>query len=113
MYADKITPSMDRAISETQRRRRIQDAYNQEHGITPQTIKKAVRELIRISTKADAGMEDLEKDPEYMSREELEKQLQKIMKRMNQAAAELNFEAAAELRDKMIEWKKILQNLED
>ncbi len=113
MYADQMTDSMKKAIGETERRRRIQDAYNQEHGITPQTIKKAVRELIRISTKADSGMEDLEQDPEYMSREELEKQLQKIMKRMNQAAAELNFEAAAELRDKMIEWKKILQNLED
>ena len=113
MYADQMTDSMKKAIGETERRRRIQDAYNQEHGITPQTIKKAVRELIRISTKADAGMEELEKDPEYMSREELEKQLQKIMKRMNQAAAELNFEAAAELRDKMIEWKKILQDLED
>lgn len=113
MYADQMTDSMKKAIGETERRRRIQDAYNQEHGITPQTIKKAVRELIRISTKADSGMEDLEQDPEYMSREELEKQLQKIMKRMNQAAAELNFEAAAELRDKMIEWKKVLQNLED
>lgn len=70
MYADKRTDSMDKAISETERRRKIQDAYNKEHGITPQTIKKAVRELIRISSKADAGMEELQKDPEYMSEEE-------------------------------------------
>lgn len=113
MYADQMTDSMKKAIGETNRRREKQNAYNEEHGITPQTIKKAVRDLIKISTKADSGMEDLEKDPEYMSREELEKEIQKIMKRMNQAAAELNFEAAASLRDKMVEWKKILQNLED
>lgn len=113
MYADQMTDSMKKAIGETNRRREKQNAYNEEHGITPQTIKKAVRDLIKISTKADSGMEDLEKDPEYMSREELEKEIRKIMKRMNQAAAELNFEEAASLRDRMIEWKKILQNLED
>lgn len=113
MYADQMTDSMKKAIDETNRRREKQHAYNEAHGITPQTIKKAVRDLIKISTKADSGMEDLEKDPEYMSREELEKEIRKIMKRMNQAAAELNFEEAAMLRDKMIEWKKILQNLED
>ena len=113
MYADNQTDSMKKAIGETERRRKIQDAYNREHGITPQTIKKAVRELIKISTKADSGMEDLEKDPEYMTREELDKQIRKIMKRMNQAAAELNFEVAASLRDQMIELKKILQNLDD
>ena len=107
MYADKRTDSMDKAISETERRRKIQDAYNKEHGITPQTIKKAVRELIRISSKADAGMEELQKDPEYMSEEELQ-----IMKKMNQAAAELNFELAASLRDQMIKMKKILQEME-
>ena len=86
--------------------------YNKEHGITPQTIKKAVRELIRISSKADAGMEELQKDPEYMSEEELQKQIAKIMKKMNQAAAELNFELAASLRDQMIKMKKILQEME-
>ncbi|MFR3360317.1 MAG: UvrB/UvrC motif-containing protein, partial [Eubacterium sp.] len=85
---------------------------NKEHGITPQTIKKAVRELIRISSKADAGMEELQKDPEYMSEEELQKQIAKIMKKMNQAAAELNFELAASLRDQMIKMKKILQEME-
>ena len=112
MYADKRTESMDKAITETERRRKIQDAYNKEHGITPQTIKKAVRELIRISSKADAGMEELQKDPEYMSEEELQKQIAKIMKKMNQAAAELNFELAASLRDQMIKMKKILQEME-
>ena len=112
MYADKRTDSMDKAISETERRRKIQDAYNKEHGITPLTIKKAVRELIRISSKADAGMEELQKDPEYMSEEELQKQIAKIMKKMNQAAAELNFELAASFRDQMIKMKKILQEME-
>ncbi len=113
MYADRETDSMRKAIGETERRRGIQDAYNKEHGITPQTIKKAVRDLIKISTKAESEMEDLEKDPEYMTKEELEKQIQKIMKRMNQASAELNFEAAAALRDQMIELKKILEKLDD
>nr|MBP3599047.1 excinuclease ABC subunit UvrB [Eubacterium sp.] len=113
MYADSETESMKRAIGETERRRKIQAEYNAAHGITPQTIRKAVRDLIKISSKADAGMEELEKDPEYMSREELEKQIRKIMKRMNQAAAELNFEAAAALRDQMIEYKKILEDLDD
>ena len=113
MYADRQTDSMKRAIGETERRRTLQDAYNEKHGITPQTIQKAVRELIKISTKVNAGMEDLEKDPEYMSKEELEKEILKIKKRMNQAAVELNFEMAAQLRDQMIEWKKILENLEE
>lgn len=113
MYADQETDSMKRAIGETERRRGIQAAYNKEHGITPQTIKKAVRDLIKISTKAESGMEDLGKDPEYMTKEELEKQIQKVMKRMNQASAELNFEAAAALRDQMIELKKILEKLDD
>ena len=113
MYADRETDSMKKAIGETERRRGIQDAYNKEHGITPQTIKKAVRDLIKISTKAESGMEDLEKDPEYMTKEELGKQIQKIMKRMNQASAELNFEAAAALRDQMIELKKILEKIDD
>ena len=113
MYADRQTDSMKRAIGETERRRTLQDAYNEKHGITPQTIQKAVRELIKISTKANASMEDLEKDPEYMSKEELEKEILKVKKRMNQAAVELNFEMAAQLRDQMIEWKKILENLEE
>ncbi len=113
MYADRETDSMKKAIGETERRRGIQAAYNKEHGITPQTIKKAVRDLIKISTKAESGMEDLDKDPEYMTKEELEKQIQKIMKRMNQASAELNFEAAAALRDQMIELKKILEKIDD
>lgn len=113
MYADQETDSMKKAIGETERRRGIQAAYNKEHGITPQTIKKAVRDLIKISTKAESGMEDLGKDPEYMTKEELEKQIQKIMKRMNQASAELNFEAAAALRDQMIELKKILEKIDD
>ncbi len=113
MYADRETDSMKKAIGETERRRGIQDAYNKEHGITPQTIKKAVRDLIKISTKAESGMEDLEKDPEYMTKDELDKQIQKIMKRMNQASAELNFEAAAALRDQMIELKKILEKIDD
>ena len=113
MYADKETDSMKKAVGETLRRRKIQDAYNKEHGITPQTIKKAVRDLIKISSKADSGMEELDKEPEYMTRDELEKQIARIMKRMNQAAAELNFEAAAALRDQMIQYKKILQGLED
>ncbi len=113
MYADSETESMKKAIGETRRRREIQNEYNRKHGITPQTIKKAVRDLIKISTKADSGMEDIAEDPEYMTAEELEKEIRKIMKRMNQAAAELNFEAAATLRDKMIEMKKILQELEE
>ena len=112
MYADKRTESMDKAISETERRRKIQDAYNKKHGITPQTIQKAVRDLIRISSKADDAMEEFKKDPEYMTKEELEKQIRKIMKKMNQAAAELNFELAASLRDQMVELKKSLQEME-
>ena len=110
MYADKITESMEKAISETERRRQIQQEYNEEHGITPQTIKKAVRDLISIS-KADASSgngETLEKDYESMSRKELEKVKKQIEKNMHKAAAELNFEEAAVLRDKMIEVNKFL-----
>lgn len=110
MYADKETDSMKKAIDETNRRRMIQKAYNEEHGITPQTIKKAVRDLIRISSKAEKDIMESDKDPESMSREELEKAIRKIMKKMNQAAAELNFEMAASLRDQMIEYKKHLQD---
>ncbi len=112
MYADAETESMQKAIRETNRRRKVQQAYNEEHGITPQTIKKAVRDLIRISQKAPADILEEEKDPESMSAEELQKAIRKIMKNMNKAATDLNFELAAELRDKMIEYKKYLQEIE-
>ena len=112
MYADRITDSMEAAISETERRRGIQQAYNEEHGITPQTIKKAVRDLISVS-KAIAKEElRLEKDPESMSDKELKDLIAKIEKQMRKAAAELDFESAAELRDKMTELKKIKQDRE-
>ena len=111
MYADTITDSMHRAISETERRRAIQMQYNEEHGITPQTIKKAVRDLISISKKVAAEELRMAKDPESMSREELEKLINDVSKQMRKAAAELNFEAAAELRDKMVELKQVLQEV--
>ena len=111
MYADTMTDSMQMAIDETMRRREIQMAYNQEHGITPQTIKKAVRDLISISQKVDTGEMLMEKDVESMSREELEKTVEKVTKQMKKAAAELNFEAAAELRDQLIELKKALNDM--
>ena len=112
MYADTITDSMRMAIEETKRRRQIQMRYNEEHGITPQTIKKAVRDLISISQKVDRAQLKLEKDPESMSRKELEKLISDVKKKMKKAAAELNFEAAAELRDKLMELKQSLQDLE-
>jgi excinuclease ABC subunit B len=111
MYADTITDSMRLAIDETERRRRLQQQYNEEHGITPQTIKKSVRDLISISKEIAQEELQFEKDPESMSRKELEKLIADIDKKMKKAAAELNFEAAAELRDKMIELKKNLQEL--
>ncbi len=113
MYADVMTDSMRLAINETMRRREIQMAYNKEHGITPQTIKKAVRDLISISQKVDTEEMLLEKDFESMSREELEKLVDKVTKKMKKAAAELNFEAAAELRDQLIELKKALNEMEE
>ncbi len=113
MYADSETDSMKKAITETNRRRRIQQKYNEEHGITPQTIKKAVRDLIRISKKAETDITETAKDPESMSREELEIAIRKIMKKMNQAAAELNFEVAAQLRDQMLLYKKHLQEIDE
>ena len=114
MYADMMTDSMSKAIGETNRRRQIQQKYNEEHGITPQTIKKAVRDLISISKKVDSmGAEDVEKDLESMSRKELNMLVQKITKKMHTAAAELNFELAASLRDEMLEVKKHLQELDD
>lgn len=106
MYADVMTDSMRRAIDETERRREIQKKYNEEHGITPTTIKKAVRDLIAISKVATESKADMEKDMESMSRKELEKLLKELNKRMHKAAAELDFEQAAELRDRIIEIKK-------
>ena len=111
MYADVITDSMRKAIDETERRRSIQMKYNEEHGITPQTIKKAVRDLISISKKVAAEELRLEKDPESMSEKELTKLIKDLEKKMKKAAAELNFEAAAELRDKLIELKKMLHDM--
>ena len=113
MYADKETDSMHKALEETSRRRKVQQAYNEEHGITPQTIQKAVRDLIRISSKAPKDIMEEEKDPESMSAKELEAAIKKIMKNMNKAAMELNFELAAQLRDKMIEYKKHLQEIQE
>ena len=112
MYADNMTDSMRMAIDETMRRREIQMKYNEEHGITPQTIKKSVRDLISISKKVAAEEMKLEKDPESKSAAELEKLIKKLEKQMKKAAAELNFEAAAELRDKLIELKKHLNEME-
>lgn len=106
MYADVMTDSMRRAIDETERRREIQKKYNEEHGITPTTIKKAVRDLIAISKAATESKADMEKDMESMSHKELEKLLKELNKRMHKAAAELDFEQAAELRDRIIEIKK-------
>ena len=110
MYADTITDSMRNAIEETKRRREIQNEYNIEHNITPTTIKKAVRDLISISKAAEKADEKLAKDPESMSKQELEKLIAKVAKQMNKAAAELNFEAAAELRDQMRNLKKYLDD---
>ena len=111
MYADKITDSMRTAIDETERRRKIQKEYNEEHGIVPKTIQKAVRDRIRISKKAGTDITEEEKDPESMSFEELQRHIAKMMKQMNQAAAELNFEKAAKLRDRMTEYKKHLEEI--
>ena len=111
MYADNITDSMRVAIQETERRRAIQEEYNREHGITPKTIQKAVRDLISISKEVAKTEQQLTKDPESMSREELEKLIAQVQKQMKKAAADLNFEQAAELRDKMIELKKNLDDL--
>ena len=111
MYADTITDSMREALDETNRRREIQMKYNEEHGITPQTIKKAVRDLISISRVIAKEEVRFEKDPESMTKKELEKLISDIQKKMQKAAADLNFEAAAELRDKMIELKKQLNDM--
>ena len=112
MYADTMTDSMKNAIRETERRRAIQEAYNKEHGITPTTIKKAVRDLIAVSKAVAKTEEKLKKDPESMSKKELTKLIQSVEKQMRAAAADLNFEQAAELRDKMLELKKNLEEME-
>ena len=112
MYADDMTDSMNTAITETNRRRKIQQAYNVEHGITPQTIQKAVRDLISISKTIAKEEQRFEKDPESMSREELEKLVREVEKQMKRAAADLNFEAAAELRDRMVELKTKLRDFD-
>lgn len=109
MYADNMTDSMKIAIEETNRRRTVQEIYNEEHHIVPQTIKKAVRDLISISKKVE--ITETQKDPESMSRKELEKLIQEIEKKMRKAAADLNFEAAVELRDQMIRLKQQLQEI--
>ena len=113
MYADKITDSMRVAIDETERRRKLQQAYNEEHGITPKTIQKSVRDLIAISKKVAAEEMEFDKDPESMSRRELEKLIGDIQKKMKKAAAELNFEAAAEYRDQMVKLKNMLRDIEE
>ena len=113
MYADTMTESMANAITETNRRRSIQEAYNEANGITPQTIKKAVRDLISISKEVAKTEQRFDKDPEDMDRKELEELIEKVEKQMRAAAAELNFEMAAELRDKMVELKKNLDDVED
>ena len=112
MYADVVTDSMDKAISETNRRREIQMQYNEVHGITPQTIKKAVRDIVRITKKVEAFDFDLEKDMESMNRKELEIVVKKLQKKMQAAAADLNFEEAAALRDQMVMVKKQIQDME-
>ena len=112
MYADTITDSMRKAMDETERRRKVQMQYNKEHGITPQTVRKAVRDLISISKKVAAEELRMEKDPESMSKAELEKLIQDISKKMRKEAADLDFETAAMLRDKMIELKQMYQEIE-
>ena len=113
MYADRITDSMDKAITETNRRRAIQQAYNEAHGITPKTIQKAVRDLISISEAADKSEDNFVKDAESMSYKELNAAIRKLTKQMHSAAAELDFEKAAMLRDKIMELKKMLHEIEE
>ena len=113
MYADRITDSMNKAITETNRRRAIQQSYNEAHGITPKTIQKAVRDLISISEAADKSEESFIKDAESMSYKELNTTIRKLTKQMHSAAAELDFEKAAMLRDKIMELKKMLHEIEE
>lgn len=112
MYADKMTESMKKAIAETNRRRKIQEEYNIEHGITPQTIRKKVRDLISITKKVEKEIYQMDKDMESMNRKELEAVGKKLTKQMQSAAAELNFELAAELRDRLVELKKKLRDID-
>ena len=111
MYADQITDSMRVAMDETARRRQIQQAYNEAHGITPKTIEKSVRDLISISKEIAKEEVQFEREAEEMDREELEEHIAKIKKKMEKAASELNFEAAAEYRDRLIELKNMLRDL--
>lgn len=113
MYADNMTDSMHAAITETERRRTIQDKYNKEHGITPQTIKKDIRDLIKISDDHEEESTGYEKDMESMSKKELKEVIERLSKKMNQAAAELNFEMAAQLRDELKEFKIAYQEYDD
>ena len=112
MYADAITESMDKAISETNRRREIQQQYNKEHGITPTTIKKAVRDLISISKEVDRKINDIEKDPESMDDKELKKLMEKVKKKMERAAADLDFETAIEMRERLAELRKLQEGID-
>ncbi len=112
MYADEITDSMKNAIDETNRRRTLQMKYNEEHGITPETIKKDVRDLISISKQVDKKINDIEKDPESMDRKEIEELIKKVQKRMDQAAADLDFETAIEMRDRMTTLKTELEKMD-
>ncbi len=111
MYADNMTDSMKEAIEETNRRRALQQAYNEEHGITPQTIRKSVRDLISISKKIAAEELNFERDPEAMDKSELKKLIDQVEKKMQKAASELNFEEAATLRDQMIRLKEMMRDL--
>lgn len=111
MYADRMTDSMRVAIEETERRRKLQQEYNEKHGITPTTIQKSVRDLIRVSKKVAKEEMNFKKDPESMNKAELEKLIADIQKKMQKAASDLNFEAAAEYRDKMIELKNMMRDL--
>ncbi len=115
MYADTITQSMAKAISETERRREVQDRYNKEHGITPQSIKKEVRDIISLEVDSEEQSKDTKyaKDPESMTKKELKEEIARLTKRMNKAAMELNFEEAAKLRDELKELKIILRDYDD
>ena len=114
MYADTITDSMRHAIDETNRRRKIQDAYNKEHGITPQSIKKDIRDLISLDTgESVTAKKEREKDPESMTKKELNAEIARLTKKMNKAAMELNFEEAAVLRDELKELKIALRDYDD
>ena len=111
MYADVITDSMREAIDETNRRREIQDAYNKAHGIVPKTIKKDVRDLISVTRVIDSKDTRMEKDMESMNADELKKEIADVTKQMKKAAADLNFEAAAELRDKMLDLRRMVEEI--